>query len=301
MRSNRKHEMPVKRLIIVAVFLSILGLVIIHIAYKLCGPEWLVSEWSAGDALSYYGALIASVITIYGLYLTFMDNRKGISEQSRLDKLPFIGIIMLNQNHRIPLFEFEDPTAIQLESRAFKGTHEGYYYTETRPDTFFCVIENGKTVVKRALPKEKLSLIRFHGIEIVHVASGISLTTHHNLLYIPLEVTNVGNGAAIDLHFGFNKLDNGIKITERYTPPIPLKIDSDLYIAIYADNDQNENCGQYLMEYYYKDIFGNHYVQKQVFELGVDTEKNYYGTLENGMQQEMIDHSMLPHVLQEGN
>lgn len=242
MKSNRKHEMPVKRLIIVAVFLSILGLVIIHIAYKLCGPEWLVSEWSAGDALSYYGALIASVITIYGLYLTFMDNRKGISEQSRLDKLPFIGIIMLNQNHRIPLFEFEDPTAIQLESRAFKGTH-----------------------------------------------------------YTPLEVTNVGNGAAIDLHFGFNKLDNRIKITERYTPPIPLKIDSDLYIAIYADNDQNENCGQYLMEYYYKDIFGNHYVQKQVFELGVDTEKNYYGTLENGMQQEMIDHSMLPHVLQEGN
>lgn len=299
MKNKTNREMPVKKLVYIALALSLAGLIVIHIAYKLNGPVWLVSEWSAGDALAYYGALIASIITIFGLYLTFKDNRRGISEQSRLDKLPFLGVTMLDQHYRIPFLDADNAQEMSIESRAFNSTIEGYHYTETKPDTIFCIISEGSTSCKRSLTKEELSLISHQGLEIVHAANGLSLTTHHKLLYIPLEVTNVGNGAAIDLHFGFNKLDGASKVTERFTPPIPLKVDSELYIAIYADNDAKENCGRYLIEYYYKDIFGNQYIQKQVFELGINSSERYYGTLENGLQQQPVEYTSLPVPLQQ--
>lgn len=298
MKKNPNQEIPVKKLIILALALALAGFIAIHIVYKLNGPDWLVSEWAAGDTLAYYGALIASVITIYGLYLTFKDNRRGISEQSRLDKLPYLGITMLHQFFRVPYLDPDNAQEIKVESRAFGSIYDGYHYTEAKPDTIFCVISGGNTSCKRSLPKEMLSLISHQGMEIVHVANGLSLTTHHSLLYVPLEITNVGNGAAIDLYFGFNKLDGMNKVTERFTPPIPLKVDSDLYIAIYADNNGDENCGSYLMEYYYKDIFGNQYVQRQVFVLGINASERYFATLENGLQQEQIDRSLLPVPLQ---
>lgn len=68
-------KMKINRILLFVILIFLMGAIIIHLLYKFSGPSWVTSEWSAGDALAYYGAVLASVITIFGFYLTFKDNR----------------------------------------------------------------------------------------------------------------------------------------------------------------------------------------------------------------------------------
>ena len=59
------------------IFLFIIPLVI-NWLFKVASPiELFVAEWEAGDALSFYGALLASVATIIGVYLSILYAQKN--------------------------------------------------------------------------------------------------------------------------------------------------------------------------------------------------------------------------------
>lgn len=58
-----------------AVVLIIMGVpVLIHIAYKIPSPSWLASEWSAGEMLSYYGAVLGFLGTVIFSALALLQN-----------------------------------------------------------------------------------------------------------------------------------------------------------------------------------------------------------------------------------
>ena len=43
-----------RNLLIAIVAAIVIGPIVIHLLYKISGPQWLVAEWSAGDLLHYY-------------------------------------------------------------------------------------------------------------------------------------------------------------------------------------------------------------------------------------------------------
>lgn len=54
---------------------------LINYAFKVdCPIELFRTEWNAGDALSFYGVIIASVFTIIGVYMTIQYSQKSYKE-----------------------------------------------------------------------------------------------------------------------------------------------------------------------------------------------------------------------------
>lgn len=88
----------VKGIIIwIAIILLIFGIpLLINILFKHnFGVKWIQSEWSAGEALSFYGALLGGFITLFGVAITLKnENKKRINEEAILYKpiLTFEGI-----------------------------------------------------------------------------------------------------------------------------------------------------------------------------------------------------------------
>lgn len=120
--------------VIMIVLSAVVGPLLIHIAYKITGPCWLVAEWSAGDMLQYYGMIVTAVIAIGGLYLTFQDNRRGIKEQSRLDKLPYFSLTTLNYKVHNPLFGTTLDKEINSKREILKPKEnkKEYFYKEKK-------------------------------------------------------------------------------------------------------------------------------------------------------------------------
>ena len=154
-------KMKINRILLFVILIFLMGAIIIHLLYKFSGPSWVTSEWSAGDALAYYGAVLASVITIFGFYLTFKDNRTGIKEQSRLDKLPFMTMNILRIEYHVPWI---GDAEIRVDSQAFNNDTESYYFREKRLDEIFCVINNGKVNFTNKFSQQQLDNIKRKGM-----------------------------------------------------------------------------------------------------------------------------------------
>lgn len=253
----------------VAIILSsIIGPIVIHLSYKSYGPLWLESEWSAGDALSYFGVILASIITIYGLHLTFQDNSKGINEQGRLDKVPFLTINVLSVEYRVPWLEDK---VIAVESQAFINNEDDYYFKEKKFDSVFFVINNGSVNAKNHFSKEELDRIKRQGRVWKSIAKGTFSLVDTRVLYIPIEITNYGNGVAVDLRIGLNKSDV-LDEKKKYIRPLSIGVEESIYIGIYSEISSINNDGTYNLELIYQDIFENNYKQINQLEISMNSE-----------------------------
>ena len=65
--------------------------ILIHVAFYIEAPcEILVAKWKAGDALLFYGALLASVTTIAGVYIAIRHEHQSQKEERRLAIMPYL-------------------------------------------------------------------------------------------------------------------------------------------------------------------------------------------------------------------
>lgn len=85
-----------------------------------------------------------------------------------------------------------------------------------------------------------------------------------NLVSVPLEVENVGNGTAINLRIGLNKATN---IKPVYITTINLKQNMTIYIHIFSENPTDNDLAEYNLEFYYNDIYKRKYAQKYIFSI----------------------------------
>jgi len=59
-------------ILVVILLISFGGMVIINILFKTSfGLELLEAEWEAGDALSFYGTIVASIIGVLGVFFVY--------------------------------------------------------------------------------------------------------------------------------------------------------------------------------------------------------------------------------------
>lgn len=246
---------------VILLILIIVGPLAINWLFKQKAPiEVLVAEWDASAALEYYGAVIGAAIAVYGVFLTIRYSQKNYKEDVRNRTLPFITLTMLKTKSYKKLF----PVNV-IENRN-REKEEGYF--EYKLQDYYCILENGMVGYQTGLSERQQEILNNAGTKWVSSPSGGSLVVVNDIC-VPIEIENVGNGTAIRLRYGLNK--KGISEKDRrYLPVISLKPENPILLHIFSEDCSKEsnNLGEYILSFYYEDIFSNRY--KQDFEVMIE-------------------------------
>ena len=246
---------------VILLILIIVGPLAINWLFKQKAPiEVLVAEWDASAALGYYGAVIGAAIAVYGVFLTIRYSQKNYKEDVRNRTLPFITLTMLKTKSYKKLF----PVNV-IENRN-REKEEGYF--EYKLQDYYCILENGMVGYQTGLSERQQEILNNAGTKWVSSPSGGSLVVVNDIC-VPIEIENVGNGTAIRLRYGLNR--KGISEKDRrYLPVISLKPENPILLHIFSEDCSKEinNLGEYILSFYYEDIFSNRY--KQDFEVMIE-------------------------------
>lgn len=218
--------------------------------------------------MSYFGAIIGAICTVIGVFFSIQYAQKSYKEDIKKRVLPYMVITPLRWN--VMYDPFEDLQDINSKQNELHGNYNEYELKKV-----FIVIENGEALLKESLSKEQQSLLHSRGIKKESIAKGVECFIHCPLNTQPMIIENVGNGTAV--HFTVRVSNKNGEI-EKSMIPINLNVSQSFGLHLYCNNYEmgDKNCGVYQLELCYDNIYGNSYMQKYDFEIGIDTEKGKY-------------------------
>ena len=236
------------------IWFLIIGIVVIpiliHIAFKIKSPiDFFVAVWDAGDFLAFYGALVGSIATVWGVYLSIEYSRSNYQEDVKKRVLPFVVLTNLRSKPKISFFSGANTKKVPFSSE----------YEEYKIQKIYYIIKDGNITAQTWLSAEQQEKIEQGGFLWRTDESGTKSVLRVDLVSIPLELENVGNGVAIQFRVGLNS--NVIDEEKwQHINPMPLKVGQSLYVHIYCD-DGEKSKGSYILDLVYDDIYGNKYRQ----------------------------------------
>lgn len=260
-------------LILVALFLLFGIPVIINSLYKIHPScEFFSTEWSAGDALTYYGMLLGATGTVLGVFLSIRYSQKSYREDIRFRSLPFLSLTQLmSQSNYRPLDEIYGNGLDGLSKRVKEGieaqksmSEESEYKEFLLSEVYFIIKKDGVESLK-TLPKEYERIVHQRGLSWENTGNGkaLSATPH---ITIPLEIENVGNGPALRVRIGLNKEEN----EQLFLPATQLRCHDQFYVHIFSAEIEDTTFGTYLLTLHYYDIYNNEY--EQIFTLDINSD-----------------------------
>ena len=259
----------------------IIGLVLIpfliHLFFKINSCcEFFIAEWTAGDVLAFYGVLLGSVATVWGVYLSIQFSRSNYEDDTKRKVLPFIVLTTLKVKVKY------NPLAMQ-DIR--KETVKKDTYEEVLLNEVYFILSNDKIEVKTTLTAQQEQNIHQGGARWINGENGSKSLVATDLLSLPMVIENVGNGVANLFRVGLNS--NSIAEDDwKYVTPMPFKVGQTLYIHIYSE-DAKLSLGEYSLDLVYEDIYKNQYRQRYTIEIG-EKDNQVYASLDCNGQQESI-------------
>ena len=243
-------------LIVIGILIAVLGgPLIINWLFKRPAPvDLLDAEWESDAVLSYYGTIVASAIAVYGVFLTIRYSQKNYKEDVRNRTLPFITIDMLKTKSHITIF----PEKSKSDE---ENTDNQEGYVEYKLQDYYCILDEGTIIYKTGLTKSQKALIENGGMKWVPNGNSRALTRVDEIC-VPIEIENIGNGTAVRLRYGLNRKNAEIK-DRKYLPVISLKTFCPILFHIFSEDcsKQSANLGDYVLSFYYEDIYSNKYQQ----------------------------------------
>lgn len=243
----------------------LMGPMVIHCLFKLHPSiEFFIAEWDAAAMLSYYGSIVAAVIAIYGIFITIQYSQKSYRDDVRNRSMPFIVIDILKTKSYKNLLKSENEEDIREKP-------EGYQ--EYKSNNYYCILDKGNIDYKTELTKSMKEVLGNGGISYENDKNVINLLAR-DVLYIPVEIENIGNGVAIRMQYGVNRKET--RVSDRsYYLPFSLKLGTPLMLYIFsADCSKNSlDLGQYVLSFCYEDIYSNRYEQHFDINIQYDEEK----------------------------
>ena len=272
----------IKRVIFAVLSLTVFLLLIVGVpivineCYKAGG---YITMWNAADVLSYYGAFMAAVIGIVGVYLTVHISNKNYRDDARSRVLPFIAVNVLNVKQPDPFLEGlgtesysdmgNDPVII--DSISGKGRNHLYF------------VIDGKSKIRVVDSLTGAEAQKVTETEVIWRRGKDGTLYQRDSTYVsmPFILENIGNGAAKNLRMGLSYAGN----KPFFKTEIILKQNEKFYAHIFSERDFEEIKGKYTFFIYYEDISGNQY--EQVFPIQIYEENNnkYKNMNTNGKQR----------------
>lgn len=264
------------------IFLFIIPLVI-NWLFKVASPiEIFVAEWDAGDALSFYGALLASVATIIGVYLSILYAHKNYREDERTRNKPYLALTHLRSKSNANIFNTTcskkedglDPAELMNPPT----------YEEFKVEKLYVDITPAGIEFKSGLTEEQQKILTYAGAVWKRNGNEYALVSE-NFISLPFDVENVGNGAAIDFIVSLYKKGNARRGTNLYT----IKQNSSLYLHIFSECKVESIYGEYILELQYHDIIGTKYSQKYPITFEINNEGRLKTLMDFSGKQEIVE------------
>ena len=253
-----------------AVFIVIIPAVI-NWFFKLESPcNFFVAEWGAGDALAFYGAMLASVTTIVGVYISieYAQRNYQMDEANRVK--PYLSL-----TH----YKSESKTnwglGIPAEATDADGVEQPQsYYTEYKLDKVYIVIDQSEIRFQDKLSDKQQQRIKSGGFEWYDHGGGCRSLQSHPFVSMPFDVENVGSGAAINTMIAFYKKGEARRGASLYT----IKQGDSFYFHVFCDDADSVVDNEYVIELLYGDIIGNYYSQKYPVQFKRDADTGRFCT-----------------------
>lgn len=253
-----------KYILIPALILGVISIaLIINILFKFdFNIWWLESEWTAGEALAFFGTIISSILGIAGVILTINMTQKNYREDIIRQSLPFFSInFLIKQTSVLDIWEQKDKIDIK----------NGNDYKEFRLRKVFFILKPKKIDAVLDLNKKQMELLKHNGDDKSIGPHGEIIISHTTLLSQAIEFENVGKGAAINVRIGLNKVGT-LESEKEFLNPVNLKQGEFFYINIFAENVTKDIIGKYIIEIEYSDIYNNSYAQRYKLDIKFKTE-----------------------------
>ncbi|MBR0510186.1 MAG: hypothetical protein IJJ85_08715 [Clostridia bacterium] len=271
-------------LILLFSFLFLIGIpALINWLFKLHPVlDFFSAEWEAGSVLEFYGAILASVAAIIGVYYSIKEAQRNYREDERNRQLPYLALTYLRKQNVINMFDVASDCV--NETSINDGTTQ---YSEYRLEKVYIILTSEGIVCKDKLDHNQQALLEHGGIKAKKEGNKTSFI-YQRFISLPFEVENVGNGAAIDLRLSLYRKDDK---NPRYVSYYTLKCNETVYFHIFSDlsNINNEDIlGDYMLDFCYRDILQNRYSQKYPVSFNKKDKDDIISTVEFSCEQEMI-------------
>ncbi len=251
------------KILLVGLGFVFIGPIVINCLFKLnTSLDFLVAEWDASAMLSYYGTIISAVIAIYGIFITIQYSQKNYKDDVRNRSIPFIVIEMLKTRSYRNLMK---PSNTETITEPIEG------YREYKLTDYYCILYKGKIEYKTGLTRSQQSLLDNGRMRLVSSENGARIQVGDEIC-LPFEIENVGNGTAIRMRYGINHKETKEE-DRKYLPTLALKPGMPMMFHIFSEDCSKEslNLGQYVLSFYYEDIYSNRY--EQHFNIIIDYDE----------------------------
>lgn len=219
--------------------------------------------WSAGDALSYCGAISAAAIAIAGVFYSLRGNRKDEERREREDAAPFFSAIFLTARNKKDLLTDCLSKSIAEGRESIPVEPAGIPQYEEVEERRLYVIMASETSYKNRLSSEQTEKVQRRLLS-VPSDDGMTLEVVNPVIYVPLRMRNIGPGAASCVRVGINRPDDEWRGACSWT----IDHGEDFYLGIYIDTSYENVFGQYVIGVVFSDHLGYEY--RQDFDLDIE-------------------------------
>lgn len=257
----------------------------INSLFKLTSPlNIFIAEWGAGDALAFYGVMLASATTIIGVYISieYAQRNYRIDEVNRVK--PYFALTPCSSQSKL------NPSALfnsgGVETNTGEKNQNVFTYEEYRLKEIYIVIEQTTIAFRKRLSNAQQQRLKSGGLEWCNQGGGCHTLQARTFVSMPFEAENVGNGAATNTMVAFYKKGEKRKGVSLYT----IKQGASFYFHIFCDDENIVKGNDYMIELIYGDIIGNYYSQKYPVAFDEDAEtKQFCTTVDLSGKQELTD------------
>lgn len=253
--------------------------------FKLTSPlNIFIAEWGAGDALAFYGVMLASATTIIGVYISieYAQRNYRIDEANRVK--PYLALTHYKSHSKMNLFSGFAPSQTgKIIGEQDQGTSA---YEEYRLEKVYIIINQATIEYRDRLSDAQQQRLKSGGFEWRNQGGGCHTLQARSFVSVPFEVENVGNGAATNTMVAFYKKGEKRRGVSLYT----IKQGDSFYFHIFCDDANIVKGHDYIIELLYGDIIGNYYSQKYPVVFDEDAEmKRFCTTVDLSGKQELTD------------
>lgn len=257
----------------------------INSLFKLTSPlNIFIAEWGAGDALAFYGVMLASATTIIGVYISieYAQRNYRIDEANRVK--PYLALTHYKSHSKTNLFsDFAPSQTGKSIGEQDQGTSA---YEEYRLEKVYIIINQATIEYRDRLSDAQQQRLKSGGFEWCNQGGGCHTLQARSFVSVPFEVENVGNGAATNTMVAFYKKGEKRRGVSLYT----IKQGDSFYFHIFCDDANIVKGHDYIIELLYGDIIGNYYSQKYPVVFDEDAEtKRFCTTVDLSGKQELTD------------
>lgn len=262
--------------LVIGALAAIVGVpIIINECYK--ANSGYMTIWGAADVLSYYGTIIAAAGAAIGVFVSIKVATKNYKEDVRARVMPFIAVTPFERKAIVNTMALLKEKEEKTKRSADIDNMHAVQYDEYKLSQIYFVITVHGIDIKKKLDKNQQAVLEHVGNSWV-TKDGVEMLQRTDFYSMPLEIENVGNGTAVNLRIGFNRV--GDRNTYRFVRPMMLKQGQTVYIHIFSTADYDIVRGKYSLEFYYEDIYGNKYSQAFPVEYSKNKDNQEYQSID---------------------